>query len=58
MTYRSTRHDREESTSPLKALRGDVDSYDLLDRDLRGYLYCSDAAYEERPYYEIVGLKE
>ena len=42
---------------PSKGFDNYDDAYDLLE-EIYGDMCCSDADYEDRPYYEIVELKE
>ena len=44
------------TTSPLKALITPTDAYELLE-EIYGDMCCSDADYEDRPYYEIIEVK-
>ena len=57
MKYRITRHDGEEDEITFQIFDNYDDAYDLLE-EICGDMCCSDADYEDRPYYEIVELKE
>ena len=57
MTYRITRQDREDDDIRSQAFDNYDDACDLLEEIYRD-MCCSDADYEDRPYYEIVELKE
>ncbi len=57
MTYRITRHDGEEDDITSQEFDNYNDAYDLIE-EVCGDMCCSDADYEDRPYYEIVEAKE
>ena len=57
MTYRFTRHDGEEDEITSQSFDKYEDAYDLLE-EIYGDMCCSDADYEDRPYYEIIELNE
>ena len=57
MTYRITRHDGEEDDITSESFDNYDDAYELLE-EIYGDMCCSDADYEDRPYYEIVEIKE
>ncbi len=57
MTYRLTRHDREEDENTSQSFDNYDDAYDFLE-GVYGDICCSDADYEDRPYYEIIKLKQ
>ena len=57
MQYVITRQDREEDDITNQVFDNYDDAYDLLE-ELYGDTCCSDADYEDRPYYEIVELKD
>ena len=57
MKYRITRHDGEEGEITAQEFENYNDAYELLE-EIYGDMCCSDADYEERPYYEIVELKD
>tara|TARA_Y100001968_G_C19375513_1_gene727418 strand:- start:412 stop:588 length:177 start_codon:yes stop_codon:yes gene_type:complete len=52
MHYYITRHDGLEDKITSQRFDNFDDAYNLLD-EIYGDLCCSDADYEERPYYEI-----
>ncbi len=54
--YRITRHDGEEDEVTNHRFDKFNDAYDLLE-EIYADNCCSDADYEERPYYEIVEVK-
>ena len=56
MTYRITRADGGKDHITLQDFESYDDAYDLLEQ-VYGDMCCSDADYEDRPYYEIVKLK-
>ena len=56
MKYRITRHDGEEDEITTQEFENYDDAYDLLE-EIYGDICCSDADYEDRPYYEIVEKK-
>ena len=53
MKYRITRHDGEEYDITSQSSEHNDDAYDLLE-EIHGEMCCSDADYENRPYYEEV----
>ena len=55
MTYRISRHDGEEDKVTSQVFKNYDDAYDLIEEIYRD-ICCSDADYEDRPYYEIVEL--
>ena len=57
MKYRITRHDGEEDEITSQEFDNCDDAYELLE-EIYGDICCSDADYEDRPYYEIVELKD
>ena len=57
MTYRITRDDGEEDDITSQDFDNYDDAYVLLE-EIYGDMCCSDADYEDRPYYEIAELKE
>ena len=57
MKYRIIRHDGEEDDITSQEFDNYDDAYDLLE-EIYGDMCCSDADYEDRPYYEIAELKE
>ena len=57
MKYRITRHDGEEDEITTQEFENYDDAYELLE-EIYGDMCCSDADYEDRPYYEIVEEKD
>ena len=59
MTYRLTRHGGEEDENTSQSFDNYDDAYDFL-KGFCGdiYICCSDADYEDRPYYEIIKSKQ
>ena len=57
MKYRITRHDWEEDEITALEFENYDDAYELLE-EIYGDMCCSDADYEDRPYYEIVEEKD
>ncbi len=57
MTYRITRHDGEEDEITSQGFDNYDDAYDLIE-EVCGDMCCSDADYEDHPYYEIVEVKD
>ena len=53
MTFRISRYDGEEDEITSQHFDNYDDAYDLLEA-IYGDMCCSDADYEERPYYEII----
>ena len=56
MKYIIRRQDRKEDDITSQIFGNYDDAYDLLE-EIYGDMCCSDADYEDRPYYEIVELK-
>ncbi len=56
MRYLITRHDGEEDDITSQSFDNYDDAYELLE-EIYGDMCCSDADYEDRPYYEIVEKK-
>ena len=56
MKYLITRDDGEEDDITSQSFDKYDDAYELLE-EIYGDMCCSDADYEDRPYYEIVELK-
>ena len=56
MKYLIKREDGEEDKITEQHFSCYDDAYDVLE-ELYSDLCCSDADYEERPYYEIIELK-
>ena len=57
MTFRINRHDGEEDEITSQHFDNYDDAYDLLE-EICGDMCCSDADYEDQPYYEIVEMKD
>ncbi len=55
MKYQITRHDGEKDDITAQIFDNYDDAYDLLEA-VYADLCCSDADYEDRPYYEITKL--
>tara|TARA_B100000427_G_scaffold231676_1_gene194815 strand:- start:58 stop:243 length:186 start_codon:yes stop_codon:yes gene_type:complete len=55
--YRIKRHDGEEDKVTSHQFRNYDDAYDMLE-DIYSDMCCSDADYEDRPYYEILEVLE
>ncbi len=56
MRYLITRHDGEEDDITSQSFDNYDDAYELLE-EIYGDMCCSDADYDDRPYYEIVEKK-
>ena len=57
MEYLTTRDDGEENDITSQSFDNYDDAYELLE-EIYGDMCCSDADYEDRPYYEIVEIKD
>ena len=57
MKYRITRHDGEEDDITTQQFENYDDAYEFLE-EIYGDMCCSDADYEDRPYYEIIEVKD
>ena len=57
MTYRITRLDGEEDDITSQSFDNYDDAYELLE-EIYGDMCCSDADYEDRPYYEIIEVEQ
>ena len=57
MRYRITRDDGEEDDITSQGFDNYDDAYDLLE-EIYSDMCCSDADYEDRPYYEIIEVKD
>ena len=57
MRYLITIHDGEEDDITSQDFDNYDDAYELLE-EIYGDMCCSDADYEDRPYYEIVEIKD
>ena len=53
MKFRITRHDDDEDEITSQTFDNYNDAYVLLE-EIYGDMCCSDADYEDRPYYEII----
>ena len=56
MKFHIARHDGEQDEITSQIFDNFNDAYDLLE-EIYGDMCCSDADYEDRPYYEIIELK-
>ncbi len=56
MKFHIARHDGEQDEITSQIFDNFDDAYDLLE-EIYGDMCCSDADYEDRPYYEIIELK-
>jgi len=56
MKYVITRHDEKEDDITAQVFDNYYEAYDLLE-DIYTDLCCSDADYDDRPYYEISEVK-
>ena len=54
---RITRHDGEEDDITSQSFDNYDDAYELLE-EIYGDMCCSDADYEDRPYYEIIEVEQ
>lgn len=57
MKYSIVRQDGQEDEITSQSFENYDEAYDLIE-EICGDLCCSDADYEERPYYEIITLKD
>ena len=57
MTYRLTRNGGEEDENTSQSFYNFDDAYNFLKRGYRE-ICCSNADYEDRPYYEIINSKQ
>ena len=57
MTYKIIRHDKESDDITEQSFNSYDDAYDLLEKKYSN-VCCSDADYGDRPYYEIIEVKE
>ena len=57
MRYLITRDDGEEDDITYQSFDNYDDAYELLE-EIYGDMCCSDADYEDRPYYEIIEVKD
>ena len=56
MRYRITRDDGEDDDITSQSFDNYDDAYELLE-EIYSDMCCSDADYEDRPYYEIIEVK-
>ena len=56
MNYQIQRHDGESDDVTTESFESYDDAYDLLASIYEG-ICCSDADYNDRPYYEIIEIK-
>ncbi len=57
MRYLITRDDGEEDDITSQSFENYDNAYELLE-EIYGDMCCSDADYEDRPYYEIIEVKD
>ncbi len=57
MRHLISRQDGEEGDITSQSFDNYDDSYELLE-EIYGDMCCSDADYEDRPYYEIIEVKD
>tara|TARA_B100000902_G_C26705013_1_gene619077 strand:- start:13 stop:186 length:174 start_codon:yes stop_codon:yes gene_type:complete len=57
MTFTIIRHDKESDDITKQSFNSYDEAYDLLE-EIYSDLCCSDADYVDRPYYEIIEVKE
>jgi len=57
MEYKIRRTDKESDEITTQSFRSYDEAYDLL-ANIYDDLCCSDADYDDRPYYEIIEIKE
>ncbi len=57
MKYHIIRHDNKQDNITTQSFQTYDDAYDLLE-EMYGDICCSDADYKDRPYYEIVEVKD
>ena len=57
MKYSINRNDGEEDEITSQSFDAYDDAYDMLE-EVYGDMCCSDADYEDRPYYEIIEIKK
>ena len=56
MRYLITRHDGEQDEITSQSFDNYAAAYEILE-EIYGDMCCSDADYEDRPYYEIIEIK-
>ena len=57
MTYKIIRHDKESDDITDQLFKSYDEAYALLE-DIYSDICCSDADYDDRPYYEIIEVEE
>ena len=57
MIYKLIRHDKAVDDLTHQSFDSYDEAYDVLD-EIYADICCSDAAYGDRPYYEIIEVKE
>ncbi len=57
MIYKIIRHDKESDDITEQSFNSYNEAYDLLE-EIFTDVCCSDADYEDRPYYEIIKVEE
>ena len=57
MRYLITRHDGVQDEITAQGFANYDDAYEILEK-IYADICCSDADYEERPYYEIIEVKD
>ena len=57
MNYRITRINGEKDEITTQSFQNYNEAYDLL-ANIYEYLCCSDADYDDHPYYEIIEIKK
>ena len=57
MIYKIVRQDKESDEITQQSFNSYDEEYDLLE-EIYSDVYCSDADYGERTYYEIIEIKE
>ena len=55
--YKIIRHDKESDDITQQSFNSYDEAYDLLE-EIYSDVCCSDADYGDRPYYEIIEIKE
>ena len=57
MIYKIIRHDKESDDITQQSFNSYDEAYDLLE-EIYSDVCCSDADYGDRPYYDIIEIKE
>ena len=57
MIYKIVRHDQESDDITDQSFSSYDEAYNLLE-EIYSDVCCSDADYEDRPYYEIIEVEE